>query len=247
MNTASGWRRMSATPPRFASSFSSSASIAIRSLAGSRSSWDSSRSERSSCRRWIRSDIVRQFVRRPPSQRWLTYGMPTRGGLAGDRVLRLLLRADEQDRAVPLRDVAREIVGLVEQRLGLLEVDDVDPAALGEDETLHLRVPAARLMAEVNAGLQQLLHGDNGHVSPFRFGFEVHRRCLGGTSASRPPSASILRRVEGLGRSHGTRNRRRAAERPPGTRRGPGGAARSTSIRSPVNGCGNASREACRN
>ena len=33
---------------------------------------------RSSCRRWIRSEIVRQFVSRPPSQRLLTYGMPTR-------------------------------------------------------------------------------------------------------------------------------------------------------------------------
>ena len=26
----------------------------------------------------MRSEIVRQFVRRPPSQRWFTYGMPTR-------------------------------------------------------------------------------------------------------------------------------------------------------------------------
>ena len=57
-------------------------------------------------------------------------------------------------------------------------------------------------------------------VSPFLgFGCEVHRRCLGGTGASRPPSASILRRVEGLGRRHGTRNRRVGRGRP-GTRRG---------------------------
>ena len=26
----------------------------------------------------MRSEIVRQFVSRPPSQRWFTYGMPTR-------------------------------------------------------------------------------------------------------------------------------------------------------------------------
>ena len=78
MKIASGWRRMSATPPRLASSFSSSASIEIRSFAGSRPSWASCFSARSSCRRWIRSEIVRQFVSRPPSQRWLTYGMPTR-------------------------------------------------------------------------------------------------------------------------------------------------------------------------
>ena len=78
MKTASGWRRMSTTPPRFASSFSSSAVIAMRSFAGSSSSCASWLSARSSCSRWMRSEIVRQFVSSPPSQRWLTYGMPTR-------------------------------------------------------------------------------------------------------------------------------------------------------------------------
>src|SRR5438309_1121299 len=68
--TASGCFRMSATPPRFVSSFSSSASIAIRSFEGSSSSCPSSRSRRSSCSRSIRFEIVRQFVSRPPSQRW---------------------------------------------------------------------------------------------------------------------------------------------------------------------------------
>ena len=78
MKTASGCRFRSATPPRFASSFSSSASSAIRSFAGSSSSWPSFFSRRSSCRCAIRSVIVRQFVSRPPSQRLETYGMPTR-------------------------------------------------------------------------------------------------------------------------------------------------------------------------
>ena len=78
MKTASGWLRMSATPPRFASSFSSSPAIEMRSFAGSSSICPSSRSRRISCRRSIRSDIVRQFVSSPPSQRWFTYGMPTR-------------------------------------------------------------------------------------------------------------------------------------------------------------------------
>src|ERR671922_420933 len=77
-NSASGWRLRSATPPRFASSFSSSLSIVSRSLAGRRSSWPSSLSRRNSWSRSIRLDMVRQFVIRPPSQRWLTYGMPTR-------------------------------------------------------------------------------------------------------------------------------------------------------------------------
>ena len=74
------------------------------------------------------------------------------------RVLRLLLRADEEDGAAALGEVADERVRLLEHLLRLLEVDDVDAAALGEDEAAHLRVPAARLMAEVDAGLQQLPH-----------------------------------------------------------------------------------------
>ena len=83
-----------------------------------------------------------------------------------DRVLRLLLRADEEDRAAALGDVAREFVCFLEQRERLLEVDDVDAAAFGEDEPLHLRVPAARLVAEMDSGLQELSHGDNCHGIP---------------------------------------------------------------------------------
>ena len=47
----------------------------------------------------------------------------------------------------------------------LLQVDDVDAAALREDEAAHLGVPAARLVAEMDSGLQQLSHGDDGHWS----------------------------------------------------------------------------------
>ena len=91
--------------------------------------------------------------------------------LVAHRVLRLLLRADEEHGAAALGDRAREVVRLLEQPLGLLQVDDVDAAALGEDEALHLRVPAAGLVAEVDAGLQQFLHGNDGHESPF-LGFD---------------------------------------------------------------------------
>ncbi len=75
-----------------------------------------------------------------------------------DRVLRLLLRADEEHRAAALRDVPAEGICLLEELLRLLQIDDVDAAALGKDVAAHLRVPAARLVAEVNAGLQQLPH-----------------------------------------------------------------------------------------
>ena len=91
-------------------------------------------------------------------------------GLLFDRVLRLFLRADEENRPVPLGEVACEGVRLLEQLQRLLEIDDVDAAAHGrftgritEDEALHLRVPAAGLVAEVNAGLQELSHADDCH------------------------------------------------------------------------------------
>ena len=101
-------------------------------------------------------------VRQQPAQPAMVHvGHADARSLLGDRVLRLLLRADEEDAAAAARDVAGEVVGLLEQLGGLLQVDDVDPAALGEDEALHLRVPAAGLVAEVDSGLQELAHGDD--------------------------------------------------------------------------------------
>ena len=114
------------------------------------------------------------------------------GRLADDGLLGLLLRPDEEDRAAALGDRAREIVGLLEQRLRLLEVDDVDTAALVEDEALHLRVPAAGLVAEVHSGLQQLLHGDDCHGESFRL-LRVRRRARTepGEIAPAPPSGGV--------------------------------------------------------
>jgi hypothetical protein len=39
----------------------------------------------------------------------------------------------------------------------LLEVDDVNAGALGEDEPPHLRIPAARLVPEMDTCFQQVL------------------------------------------------------------------------------------------
>ena len=72
-------------------------------------------------------------------------------GLFADDVLALLLGAHEQDRAAPAGDVAHEVVRRVEQDGGLLQVDDVDAAPLGEDVGLHLGVPPAGLVAEVDS------------------------------------------------------------------------------------------------
>ena len=48
-------------------------------------------------------------------------------------------------------------LGLLEQPGRLEQVDDVDARALAVDEAAHLRVPTARLVAEVHSGLEQLL------------------------------------------------------------------------------------------
>ena len=81
-------------------------------------------------------------------------------GLLLDGVLGLLLGADEEDGAAALGEVADEALRLLEALERLLQIDDVDAAALAEDETAHLRVPAARLVAEMDSGLQELSHGD---------------------------------------------------------------------------------------
>ena len=65
----------------------------------------------------MRSEIVWKFVSRPPSQRWLTYGMPARLGDLLDGVAGLLLGADEQHGAAAVGDLGRELLRLLEQRL----------------------------------------------------------------------------------------------------------------------------------
>ena len=96
-----------------------------------------------------------------------------------DGVAGLLLGPDEEDGPSPPGQVGGELLGLVQQRLGLEEVDDVDPVALAEDEAAHLGIPAARLVAEVDSGLQQLLDANGSHCpSPLSFGLVLPVRRL---------------------------------------------------------------------
>ena len=95
--------------------------------------------------------------------------MPTRVACSAIGLLGLLLGADEQDRAAVGDGLLDELVGAVDVGQRLLQVDDVDAVALGEDEALHLRVPATGLVPEVDAALEQLPHGDDlvgGHGRP---------------------------------------------------------------------------------
>ena len=85
------------------------------------------------------------------------------GRLFGDRLLGLLLGAHEQDRVTARDGVGHELEGRVQALDGLGQVDDVDAVALGEDVRLHLRVPAAGLVSEVDAGLEELAHRDGRH------------------------------------------------------------------------------------
>jgi hypothetical protein len=73
-----------------------------------------------------------------------------------NRVPGLLLGADEEDGAAAGRQLAGEFPRVLQQRLGLQQVDDVDPVHLAEDEAAHVRVPAAGLVAEVDSGLEQV-------------------------------------------------------------------------------------------
>ena len=73
-----------------------------------------------------------------------------------DGVARLLLGPHEEDGAAALWRGRRRTPRVLQELLVSQQVDDVDPVALAEDEAAHLGVPAARLVAEMDAGLQQL-------------------------------------------------------------------------------------------
>ena len=95
-------------------------------------------------------------VGQQPQPAVVDVGHARRLGHVADGVVRLLLGADEQDGPAAVGERAGELLRLSQQGGRLEQVDDVDAAALTMDEAAHLGVPATRLVAEVNAGLQQL-------------------------------------------------------------------------------------------
>src|SRR5208337_4683717 len=125
-----------------------------------------------------------------------------------DDVLGLLLGADEQHRAAGGGEIAREVESGAKHLHGLLQIDNVNTVAGAEDVLLHLRVPAAGLMAEVNAGLQKLLHADFSHrilslpLGPTRSNLEL----ISGRHVVRKPLPLRVHRLEeflvGLGLVH---------------------------------------------
>src|SRR5699024_11518170 len=125
---------------------------------------------------------------------------------------------DEQDGAAVGDGLLDELVRTVDVLQGLLQVDDVDAVALGEDEALHLRVPAPGLVPEVHAALEELAHGDDGHGSSFLVWASPHVRAR---DQARADSVDVLggpyRRCPCLVRTiRGTGTRCRTSPRDPG-------------------------------
>jgi hypothetical protein len=83
--------------------------------------------------------------------------------LLADGVLSLLLGRDEHDRLAARDDLRDEVVRVGEQTHRLAQVHDVDAVARAVDVRTHLRVPTIGLVAEVDARLKQIAHGNLRH------------------------------------------------------------------------------------
>ena len=206
----------------------------------------------------MRRLIVWKLVSSPPSQRWLTYGMP-----AAEATSRTMSRACflvPTNSTTPPRwaRVPANSRACSSSDGGLEQIDDVDAAALAMDEAAHLGVPAARLVTEVNAGLQQfrdayLCHGVSlaclvGCCTRVR----TAGRGLAGRHRRRPVTTSRATILPRTGRGSDSRGVRiakvlRPAWRPAALQPPVRAAASRTSNRSPVIGCSSARRVACRN
>src|SRR5712692_3901669 len=103
---------------------------------------------------------------------------PLRLGL--DDELELFLGADEQNPVPAQHHRTHLLLRFLDLPQRLLEIDDVDARALGENEPAHLGIPAARLVPEMDTGFQQILQLRLRHALPF-MGF-------------RPPPPSLSQR-----------------------------------------------------
>src|SRR5262249_22188991 len=127
----------------------------------------------------------------------------------------LLLRAHEEDGAAGRDGLDQEVVRALEGADRLLQVDDVDAVAGAEDVALHPRVPALRLVAEVDAGLHHLADGDRLVGGGLEFGVLTFGLLLGLHDfpfALFPPPASSG--TVTLGRRWASSSRRRHARSP---------------------------------
>src|SRR5260370_31231999 len=83
-----------------------------------------------------------------------------------------MIRRPPNSTLFPYPPLSRSRLLQLAQRL--LQIDDVDAGTFGEDEPPHLRIPPARLMAEVDPCFQQFLQLRLRHALPFRVRSEEH-------------------------------------------------------------------------
>ncbi|MPN62232.1 hypothetical protein SDC9_209979 [bioreactor metagenome] len=79
-------------------------------------------------------------------------------GFFSHQLTGLTLCTHHQDGAAVSSQLLGELLGFLEHRQGLFQVDDVDLVAGTEDERSHLGIPETSLVTEVDAGFQHLAH-----------------------------------------------------------------------------------------
>ncbi len=84
-------------------------------------------------------------------------------GFFSNRVLCLLFGADEKHMTARRGQITHHGFQLLEHRHSLLQVDNMYAITGAKNVGLHLRVPTACLVAEMNTGLQKLFHRNIAH------------------------------------------------------------------------------------
>ncbi len=135
------------------------------------------------------------------------------------------LGAHEQGGLAGQHRLAGQLLRPLQLPQGLLQIDQVDSAALGEDVPSHLRVPARGLMPEVDPRLQELLEADLPHLESGRRGTGIVAHAIAsrtgtvcGLSADRascaPPHGGPASASRGSGAGRADLRRARAGREP---------------------------------
>ena len=143
--------------------------------------------------------MVLKFVSMPPSQRSVTWNWPQRAASSTTICLACFFVPTNSTCPPPRTTFWIAALRLLDALERLLQVDDVDAVALHEDELLHLRVPAPRLMPEVDTRFEQVLHRDIGHVILLRGCASAPRVRMRAARGSRDPGGTPARRAGRVG------------------------------------------------
>ena len=76
------------------------------------------------------------------------------GSLLSNCFLRLLLRSDKHDAATVSHGLLNKFVCTIDVGKRLLQINNVNAIALGENKALHLGIPTTGLVPEVNAAIE---------------------------------------------------------------------------------------------